>query len=46
VQALIDAAVVIVAMVVPALDPQLLEIILDHALPQNAFGFRIYRDSM
>ncbi|MGY3469508.1 hypothetical protein ACVW0I_006379 [Bradyrhizobium sp. LM6.11] len=46
VQALIDAAVVIVAMVVPALDPQLLEIILDHALPQNAFGFRIYRDSV
>ncbi|MHC2594237.1 hypothetical protein ACVIG9_008293 [Bradyrhizobium ottawaense] len=41
VQALVDAAVVIVAMVVPALDPQLLEIILDHALPQNAFGYGI-----
>jgi hypothetical protein len=29
---------VIVAMVVPALDPQLLEIVLDHALPQMLSG--------
>ena len=35
VQALIDTAVVIVAMVVPALSSQLLPEILDHSFPQK-----------
>ena len=35
VQALVDPAVMIIAMVVPALDTQLLAEILDHDLPQE-----------
>jgi hypothetical protein len=34
-QALVDPAVVIKAMVVPALDTELLQEILDHGLPQK-----------
>ena len=38
VQRLIDAAVVIITMVVPALGSQFLQEILDHSLPPNSFG--------
>src|SRR6267142_506257 len=39
VQRLVDTAVVIEAMVVPALGSQFLQEVLDHSLPPNAFGF-------
>src|SRR5260221_11926222 len=35
VQALVDPAVVIVAVIIPALDAQLLQEVLDHSLPQK-----------
>src|SRR6202035_2587121 len=40
VQALVDPAVMIIAMIVPALDAQLLTEVLDHALPQNNRSIR------
>jgi hypothetical protein len=46
VKALVDPAVVIVAMVVPALDSQLLQEILDHSFPQEGDPDSVYSDSM
>jgi hypothetical protein len=46
VQALVDAAVVIVAMVVPALDSQLFQEILDHSFPRENGVHFVYRDQM
>src|SRR5712675_710853 len=43
VQALVDAAVVIVAVIIPTLDAQLLPEILDHALPQKSRLIRFTR---
>ena len=39
VQRLVDTAVVIEAMVIPALGSQFLQEVLDHSLPPNSFGF-------
>jgi len=46
VQALVDPAVVIVAVIIPALDAQLLQEVLDHSLPQKNKVDSFYRDSM
>jgi hypothetical protein len=42
VQRLVDAAVVVIAVVVPALGSQFLQKILDHSLPLNSRLFDVY----
>jgi hypothetical protein len=46
VQRLVDAAVVIIAMVVPALCSQFLQEVLDHFLPPHSLVFEVYLISM
>jgi hypothetical protein len=46
VQALIDPAVMVVAVIVPALDLQLFPKILEHWFPQKGDNDFVYRDSM